>query len=75
MHRTNKEVTGLSETTSLVVQALKELGKENVNSVTIDLIASRLSADDKTKMLSEASRSTDWVYEVIKKISERGPAA
>lgn len=72
-HRTNKEVAGLSETTALVIQALKELGKENVGLNTIDVISSRLSDDEKSKMLSEASQSTDWVFETIKKICERRP--
>ena len=33
-HRTNKEVTGLSPMTILVIQALKTLGKEHVDEKT-----------------------------------------
>ena len=46
-HRTNKEITGLSYMTILVIQALKTLGKSNVTSKTIQALQSRLSEGDK----------------------------
>lgn len=46
-HRTNKEITGLSYMTILVIQALKTLGRENVTSKTVRVLQSRLSDDDK----------------------------
>ena len=67
-HRTNKEITGLSYMTILVIQALKTLGKENVTSKTVQILRSRLSEDDKTAMLIEAAESTDWVYDTIRQI-------
>ena len=67
-HRTNKEITGLSYMTILVIQALKTLGKENVTSRTIRVLRSRLSEEDKAAMLIEASESTDWVYDTIRQI-------
>lgn len=67
-HRTNKEITGLSYMTILVIQALKTLGKENVTSRTIRVLRSRLSEDDKAAMLVEAAESTDWVYDTIRQI-------
>ncbi len=67
-HRTNKEITGLSYMTILVIQALKTLGKENVTSKTIRVLRSRLSEDDKAAMLIEAAESTDWVYDTIRQI-------
>ncbi len=67
-HRTNKEITGLSYMTILVIQALKTLGKENVTSGTIRVLRSRLSEDDKAAMLVEAAESTDWVYDTIRQI-------
>ena len=67
-HRTNKEITGLSYMTILVIQALKTLGRENVTSKTIRALRSRLSEDDKAAMLIEAAESTDWVYDTIRQI-------
>lgn len=67
-HRTNKEITGLSYMTSLVVQALKTLGQSNVTTNTIQVLSERLSDDEKQACLREATESTDWVYDTIRKI-------
>lgn len=69
-HRTNKEITGLSYMTILVIQALKTLGKTNVTSKTVQALRSRLSDEDKAVMLKEAAESTDWVYDKIRQIAE-----
>lgn len=69
-HRTNKEITGLSYTTRLVIQALKTLGKANVNQTVIGILSAKLSNAEKSDMLREARESTDWVYETIKQICE-----
>ena len=67
-HRTNKEITGLSYMTSLVIQALKTLGKSNVTQETIQILSEKLSIDEKQACLREATESTDWVYEMIRQI-------
>ena len=71
-NRTNKEITGLSSTTTLVVQALKTLGKEGLTPEIIEKLRNRLSESDKKALLKEASESTDWVYDVIRQICESG---
>lgn len=68
-HRTNKEVTGLSYMTILVIQALKTLGKTNVTLKTIQALRTQLSGEDKAVMLIEAAESTDWVYDTIRQIA------
>lgn len=68
-HRTNKEITGLSYMTSLVIQALKTLGKNNVTPDVIETLSKKLSEDEKRACLKEAMESTDWVYDTIRKIS------
>ena len=68
-HRTNKEITGLSDMTALVIQALKTLGKTNVNSKTVQALQARLTDTDKAAMLKEAAQSTDWVYDTIRQIA------
>jgi hypothetical protein len=54
--------------TSLVVQALKTIGKEQVTPEIIQTLSSKLSAEDKTALLKEAAESTNWVYDTIRKI-------
>lgn len=67
-HRTNKEITGLSYMTSLVIQALKTLGKTNVTPEVIQTLSEKLSDQEKQACLKEATESTDWVYDTIRKI-------
>ena len=67
-HRTNKEVTGLSPMTILVIQALKTLGKEHVDEKTIRVLSRRLNKDEKAALLAEGAEATDWIYTVIKEI-------
>ena len=67
-HRTNKEITGLSYMTSLVIQALKTLGRPNVTAEIIQTLSEKLSEDEKRACLKEATESTDWVYDTIRKM-------
>ena len=71
-HRTNKEITGLSYMTALVIQALKTLGKANVTQEIVETLSSKLSDTDKDALLKEASESTDWVYDTIRQICQGG---
>lgn len=68
-HRTNKEITGLSYMTSLVIQALKTLGKANVTPEIIRTLSDKLTEADKEAMLKEAAESTDWVYDTVRMIA------
>ena len=70
-HRTNKEITGLSYMTSLIIQALKTLGKSNVTPEVIQILSKKLTDTEKNACLKEATESTDWVYETIRQICER----
>ena len=67
-HRTNKEITGLSHMTSLVIQALKTLGRTNVTPEIIQTLSEKLSEAEKQACLKEATESTDWVYDTIRKM-------
>ena len=67
-HRTNKEITGLSYMTSLVIQALKTLGRTNVTPEIIQMLSEKLSEDEKQACLKEATESTAWVYGTIRKM-------
>ena len=69
-HRTNKEISGLSYMTRLIIQALKTLGKENISKEVIVMLSDKLTFEEKTTILKEAAESTDWVYNVIRKICD-----
>ena len=65
---TNREVSKLSYETALVIQALKALGKDQINDSVITRLQSILTAEEKATMLSEAKTATAWIYDYIKQI-------
>ena len=73
-HRTNREITGLSYMTSLVIHGLKALGKERVSAETIERLSARLSESEKTALLRESSESSDWIVDTVRKICLGGAA-
>lgn len=68
--RAIKETAQLSARTALIVQALKSLGKENVNQTVIEKLCNELTIKEIKTALREAKFVTSWVYEVIKKIAD-----
>lgn len=65
---TNKEISKLSYKTALVVQALKALGKDNVDDVVLSKLRNNLTDNEKQALLTEAKAATSWIYEYIKLI-------
>ena len=67
-HTANKEISKNSPKTALVIQALKTLGKDNIRNDTVERIKSKITPDERKRMLSEAQYATAWIYEIIKTI-------
>lgn len=67
-HRANREITGMSEKTLLIIQALKALGKERVTNIHIARIQNQLTDIEKENLLFEAKNASAWLVEVIQKI-------
>ena len=65
---TNKEISKLSYKTALVVQALKALGKDNVDYTIFTKLKNNLTDSEKQALLTEAKAATSWIYEYIKLI-------
>ena len=65
---TNKEISKLSYKTALVVQALKALGKDNIDDTIINKLKNDLTVEEKATALLEAKAATSWIYEYIKQI-------
>ena len=65
---TNKEISKLSYKTALIVQALKALGKDNIDDTIINKLKNDLTDEEKTTALLEAKAATSWIYEHIKQI-------
>ncbi len=67
-HRNNKEISGMSSMSALVIQALKALGKNNIDDTVIAKLRRILTTEQKTALLTEAKQTTAWVYQIIKRI-------
>lgn len=67
-HTTNKDISKFGYKTSLIIQALKALGKENIDDSVISKLRSGLTDKEKAVMVAEAKTATAWIYEYIKTI-------
>ena len=65
---TNKEISKLSYKTALIVQALKALGRDNIDDTIINKLKNDLTDEEKATALVEAKAATSWIYEYIKQI-------
>ena len=55
---------------SLVVQALRFLGKEEAGPEVISRLRNRLSPGDKRRLLRDTRYSTDWIFAVARQVAE-----
>ena len=67
-HRNNREITGMSYKTALIIQGIKALGKGNVDRSAIERIRASLTESERQKLVKEAMPTTVWVYQTIKTI-------
>lgn len=67
-HAANKNLVGMSPTTLLVVQSLIALGRKRVGTREIRHIARTLSKDERHSLLSETTRTSEWVRKAIREI-------
>ena len=70
-HTTNKNISSMSPTSSLIVQALKALGKEGITSDTLVKIAKRLTNEDAKRLIDDTSRTTAWIRDAIREICKK----
>ena len=69
-HTANRDIDRLSPVSSLVVQALKALGKENIGTPEIKKLSAVLTKKNKAQLLEETQYSTAWIFETAKEIYE-----
>ncbi len=70
-HCRSKEISRMSYKTALVTQAIKALGKENLDESNIQRIRRALSAEERIYLLEETRHTTAWIYEAIKKVCKQ----
>lgn len=67
-HKTNREISNLSDETVLLIECLKTLGKEKIDDNVIKRLSKYYSKLQKKKILIESSDSPEWIHMKIKKI-------
>lgn len=67
-HRTNRQISHMSETTTLVIEAIRTLGKNRIDDTVINKLKTRLPEDEKKRILMEANGVSEWIYDVIRKV-------
>ncbi len=67
-HCANRETSGRSRITIVVIQAIKTIGKSNITKKNLDKLANILSEKDKKIIMEEARTSTAWVYKLIREV-------
>ncbi|MBP6491675.1 MAG: hypothetical protein KA282_01765 [Clostridia bacterium] len=67
-HRNNKEISGLSYKSAMVIQALKTLGSKHIDDKIIGKLQRSLTDLEKKALLKEAEQTTSWIYSTIKLI-------
>lgn len=67
-HRTNRQITGMSELSVMVTEAITALGKERIDDTVIKKLRDRLPLEKRQQLLNEASDVSEWIYEVIRKV-------
>lgn len=64
------EIANMSLKTATVIQAIKSLGKENINSEVVRKIREYLTEEEISDLMDEAKSVPSWIYEVIREVSE-----
>jgi predicted transcriptional regulator of viral defense system len=70
-HRTDREFTGISEKSRLVIQALKALGNYSVEDETKSRLARLLSSDEKELLVNETRYASTWIHEFALSLNRR----
>ena len=68
----SNEINELSYKSSVVVSAIRTLGKSNITKNQVKQIRDNLTSIEKEKLLHETKKVTVWIYEVIKEIYSNG---
>ncbi|WP_373483823.1 DUF6088 family protein [Acetobacterium sp.] len=67
-HRANREISGLSYKSALIIEAFRAIGKEGVNEEIRHTIRSKCTVEELKKLKEESIYSRNWIIDEIKKL-------
>lgn len=68
---TPKNMAVAGRISGLVIQALKYIGKDHVDSTVLQILKSKLSEKDKEQLLKDLSYAPSWIGAIFRKINEK----
>ncbi len=68
-HAAPKDLPAASQTSSMVFQALRYLGKESVDGRVIERIRKSLTEQQREELLQDAGYTTDWISAAVRQIA------
>ncbi|MGZ8258223.1 MAG: DUF6088 family protein [Methylotenera sp.] len=71
---TLKDIGFKHRESTLIVQALKTLGKEHLNAELFAKIRAQIAKESFAKILRDTQGSTGWIYEAVKHICQENPS-
>jgi len=69
-HKTNREISFMSGISIMVIEALKTLGKSNIDEKVIVTLKKRLSEKNKNILINEATNAPAWIFNFIRRVCE-----
>jgi hypothetical protein len=70
-HVAPKELPSGSQTSALVFQALRHIGKQAVDARVVDRLKTVIRAKEKRDLLKDARYTTDWIADIVRQIAGR----
>ncbi|MDV6034089.1 MAG: hypothetical protein F9B45_29145 [Phycisphaera sp. RhM] len=67
---TPKNMAAADRITGLIIQALRFIGRDNVNSSVISKLAERLSAEDRQTLIRDIKLAPAWIADVFRTLAE-----
>lgn len=67
-HTAPKNMAGAGKKSGAVIQALRHLGRDSVDSAMIGKLKAALSADDKADLQADAATAPDWIKSVVESV-------
>ena len=71
-HTSTRNMATAGTTSGLVIQALRWIGARHVDDQTLGILKSKLSKDDKHKLLDDARYAPAWVAGIMRRLAESG---
>ncbi len=67
-HRPSKDISNLSKITKIIIEAFHTLGRNYIDSDTINILRCRIPLEDFETLLEESKGANDWIYSAIRKV-------